>query len=218
MKVYLVNGSPHKTGNTFTALSLVAEALEQEGISAEIYWIGNKPIGGCIGCRACAKLGGQCIQKDVVNEFKALAKEADAFVFGSPIHYGSTSGNLKCFMDRLFFSERHGNRSEAFRMKPAASVVVARRGGTTAGLDQLNRYFTMYEMPVISSRYWCAIHGTTPEEIMQDEEGVHVLRTLGRYMAYFLKCLDVGRKLGIEFPELERYNTTNFIRNSTELF
>lgn len=121
-------------------------------------------------------------------------------------------------MDRLLFSERHGNRSEAFRLKPAAAIVTARRSGTTAALEQLNRYFTMYEMPVISSRYWCAVHGTTPDEILQDEEGVHVMRTLGRYMAYYLKCLDAGRTLGVAFPELESCRTTNFIRNDEKLF
>lgn len=218
VKVLLVNGSPHERGCTNAALELVAEALRENGIEAEIYWLGVKPVTGCISCRKCTTLGGRCAIDDKVNEFKELAREADGFVFGSPVHYGSCSASLKGFMDRLFFSERHGNKSEAFRLKPAAAVVSARRSGTTAALDQINRYFTMYEMPIIPSRYWCAVHGAKREDIYQDEEGVFVMRTLGRYMAYYLKCLEAGRKTGIEPPALESYSTTNFIRSDPSMY
>ena len=218
MKVLLSNGSLHEHGCADAALSLVADALRENGVEAETYWLGVKPVTGCIGCRQCMKLGGKCAIDDKVNEFKELARAADGFVFGSPVHYGSCSASLKGFMDRLFFSERHGNGSEAFRLKPAAAVVSARRSGTTAALDQINRYFTMYEMPVIPSRYWCAVHGAKREDVYQDEEGVFVMRTLGRYMAYYLPCLEAGRGAGITPPGLESYNTTNFIRTDPGMY
>lgn len=218
MLVQLVNGSPHERGCTNAALELVAKALRENGVEAEIYWLGAKPIAGCISCRRCMDLGGNCAIDDKVNEFKEIAREADGFVFGSPVHYGSCSASLKGFMDRLFFSERHGNKSAAFRLKPAAAVVSARRSGTTAALDQINRYFTMYEMPVIPSRYWCAVHGAKREDVYKDEEGVHVMRTLGRYMAYYLKCIAAGRQVGVTAPELESYSTTNFIRSDPAMY
>lgn len=212
MLVQLVNGSPHEHGCTDAALSIAADALRENGVDAEICWLGAKPITGCRSCRACANLGGRCVQDDEVNEFKELARATDGFVFGSPVHYGSCSATLKGFMDRLFFSECHGNKSAAFRLKPAAAVVSARRSGTTAALDQINRYFTMYEMPVIPSRYWCAVHGAERDDVYEDEEGVHIMRTLGHYMAYYLKCLAAARDAGIAPPKLEGYTTTNFIR------
>lgn len=218
MKVLLVNGSPHQHGCTDAALRLVESSLREEGIETELVWLGNKPIGGCISCRSCAKTGGKCVFNDIVNEFKEKCYTADGFVFGSPVHYGSMSGNMKCFMDRLFFSERHGNKSKALRMKPAAAVVSARRSGTTTTLDQINRYFTMYEMPTIPSRYWAAVHGASPDEIAQDEEGTHMMRILGKYMAYFLRCQEAGRAAGIDVPELEPYRTTNFVRTDPKLY
>ena len=217
MKVLLVNGSPRTNGCTFTALSEVAKTLQEEGIETEIFSLGAKPVQDCVACGKCAQLK-KCVFDDVVNELIEKAKGADGFVFGSPVHYGSCSASLKGFMDRLFFSERHGNGSEAFRLKPAAAVVSARRSGTTAALDQINRYFTMYEMPVIPSRYWCAVHGAKREDVYQDEEGVFVMRTLGRYMAYYLRCLEAGRGAGITPPGLESYNTTNFIRTDPGMY
>ena len=207
MKVMLVNGSPHKNGCTYTALCEVEKTLKEEGIDTEIFWVGAKPIGGCMGCGSCGKLG-KCVFDDVVNEFVEKAKEADGFIFGSPVHYAAASGALTSFMDRAFYS---GKR--AFAHKPAAAVVSARRGGNTATYDQINKYFGISEMPIVSSKYWNMVHGNTPEQVMQDEEGLQTMRVLGRNMAYLLKCLECGRKNGIELPKQEaERKVTNFIR------
>ncbi|MDE5670789.1 MAG: flavodoxin family protein [Eubacterium sp.] len=211
MKVLLVNGSPHKNGCTYTALCEVAKTLNEADIETEIFWIQNKPIGGCISCHSCTKLG-KCAFDDVVNEFREKAMEADGFVFGSPVHFSSASGNITAFMDRLFYSDFCGNRGLAFKYKPAAAITSARRAGTTATFDQLNKYFTFSQMPVISSRYWNMVHGASAEEVLQDEEGMQTMRILGRNMAYFLKCIDAGKKAGIPLPEKEKTKFTNFIR------
>ena len=153
MKVLLVNGGPHKTGCTNRALQEVASALNKEGIETEIFWIGNKPVGGCIACKKCVQTG-SCVFDDVVNQFRKKAYEADGFIFGTPVHYAAASGNMTAFMDRLFYSEFCGNQNKAFYMKPAAAVISARRAGTTATFDQMNKYFAIQEMPIVSSRYW----------------------------------------------------------------
>ena len=165
MKVLLVNGSPNKEGCTFTALSEVAGTLESEGIETEIFWIENKPVGGCIACRKCGEIG-KCVFDDVVNAFRVKAYEADGFVFGTPVHYAAASGNMTAFMDRLFYSELRCNANKAFRMKPAAAVISARRAGTTAAFDQMIKYFTIQEMPVVSTRYWNMVHGSRPEDVL----------------------------------------------------
>ena len=207
MKVLLVNGSPHKNGCTYTALCEVEKTLREEGIDTEIFWVGAKPIGGCMGCGSCGKLG-KCVFDDVVNEFVEKAKEADGFIFGSPVHYAAASGAITSFMDRAFYS---GKR--AFAHKPAAAVVSARRGGNTATYDQINKYFGISEMPIVSSKYWNMVHGNTPEQVMKDEEGLQTMRVLGRNMAYLLKCIECGRKNGIELPKQEaERKVTNFIR------
>ena len=207
MKVLLVNGSPHKNGCTYTALCEVEKTLKEENIETEIFWVGAKPIGGCMGCGACGRLG-KCVFDDVVNEFVEKAKEADGFIFGSPVHYAAASGAITSFMDRAFYS---GKR--AFAHKPASAVVSARRGGNTATYDQLNKYFGISEMPIVSSKYWNMVHGNTPEEVMKDEEGLQTMRVLGRNMAYLLKCMECGRKNGIELPKQEEERkVTNFIR------
>lgn len=211
MKVLLVNGSPHKEGCTDTALCEVAATLNKEGIQTEVFWIGNKPIGGCIACLKCREKGA-CVFKDVVNEFRQKAYEADGFVFGSPVHYAAASGNMTAFMDRLFYSELGGNDNRAFYMKPAAAVVSARRAGTTVTFDQLNKYFTIQEMPVVSSRYWNVIHGTNAEQAKQDAEGLYTMRVLGRNMAYMLRCQEAARNAGVPLPEKEPAVFTNFIR------
>lgn len=207
MKVILVNGSPHEKGCTYTALSEVARVLNGEGIDTEIFHIGNAPISGCRGCGACKKLG-KCVIDDIVNEFAAKAKDADGFIFGSPVHYASMGGSLAAFMDRLFYS----SGKAAMRLKPAAAVASARRAGTTATLDMINKYFTISEMPVVSSRYWNMVHGSTPEDVLKDEEGVATMRTLARNMAYLLKALEAARLTGIALPEQEPPVRTNFIR------
>ena len=170
MKVLLVNGSPHPHGCTYTALEEVANTLTDEGIETEIFQVGIKPIAGCIACKTCAKTG-QCAFSDRVNDFVDLAKDFDGFVFGSPVHYAAAGGAITSFMDRAFYSDANSGR-ESFYLKPAAAVVSARRAGTTAAFDQLNKYFTIAEMPVISSRYWNMVHGAIPEDVKKDLEGL----------------------------------------------
>ena len=211
MKVLLVNGGPHKEGCTYTALKEVSETLEEEGIETEMFWVQNKPIGGCIACKTCSKTG-KCVFDDVVNEFVEKAKEADAFVFGSPVHYAAATGNITSFMDRAFYSASLAGKIDRFAYKPAATVISARRAGTTATYDQLNKYFGITQMPIISSRYWNMVHGSNPEDVIKDEEGMQVMRILARNMAYYLKCIEAGKKSGVELPKQEETTFTNFIR------
>ena len=210
MKVILVNGSPNEKGCTYTALSEVRGALLGEGIEAEIFHIGAQPVPGCAACGACAKLK-KCVFNDRVNEFVSLARGADGFVFGSPVYFASMNGSMTSFMDRAFFSAMHGE-DRPFYLKPAAAVCSARRAGTTATFDQMNKYFTISEMPVIASRYWNMVHGNTPEEVKQDLEGLLTMRILGRNMAWFLKCKEAGEKAGVPMPKREPGVSTNFIR------
>lgn len=206
MKVILVNGSPHEKGCTYTGLCEVEKALNAADIETEIFWVGSKPIQGCIGCRACAKLG-HCYAEDAVNRFTAKAEHADGFIFGSPVHYAAASGAITSFMDRAFYS---GGRY--LRGKPGAVIVSCRRGGASAAFDQLNKYFTINCMPIVSSVYWNQIHGSTPEEVLQDEEGLNTLRVLGNNMAWLLKCIEAGKAAGAEFPDVGPSVRTNFIR------
>ena len=205
MKVLLVNGSPHKKGCTYTALEEVAKTLEESGIETEIFQVGNKPIGGCIGCGVCRKTG-ECFMKDIVNEFVEKAKTADGFIFGSPVHYAA-SGAITSFLDRVFYS---GGRYMQF--KPASVICSARRAGTTATLDQLTKYLTISNMPVVSSQYWNMVHGHSPEEVRQDLEGMQTMRVLGRNMAWLIKCIELGKNNNVNKPELENREMTNFIR------
>ena len=209
MKVLLVNGSPHKNGCTYTALTEVEKELNKEGIKTEIFWLGVKPISSCIACGNCHKTG-KCVFNDVVNEFAEKCSEADGFIFGTPVHYAAASGALTSFMDRLFYST--SSNSDLFRLKPAAAVISARRSGTTVTYDQINKYFGINQMPIISSRYWNMVHGNTPEEVKKDEEGIQIMHILGKNMAYYLKCQEAGKKVGIKQPEVETTTSTNFIR------
>jgi multimeric flavodoxin WrbA len=211
MKVLLANGSPHKEGCTYTALGEVAKTLNAEGIDTEIFWIGNKPVGGCTACMSCFKTG-TCVFSDVVNEFRTKAKEVDGFIFGTPVHYGSASGNMASFMDRLFYADLAGNDNGTFYMKPAAAVISARRAGTTATFEQMTKHFTLHEMPIVSSRYWNMVHGGRPEDVAQDAEGLSVMRVLGRNMAYLLRCMEAARNAGVKLPEQEPRVFTNFVR------
>ena len=206
MKVLLVNGGPHEKGCTYTALTEVKKTLEEEGIETEIFWIKNKPVGGCIACMNCRKTG-KCVFDDVVNEFVEKAKAADGFIFGSPVHYAGATGNITAFMDRVFYSG-----AKEFLYKPAATVISARRAGTTATYDQLNKYFGITQMPIISSRYWNMVHGAKPEDVIQDKEGMQTMRILGRNMAYYLKCIQAGKEKGVKLPKQEDITFTNFIR------
>lgn len=209
MKVLLVNGSPHAKGCTYTALEEVAKALNAEGIETEIFQIGNAPIAGCTACRSCAK-NGRCVFSDCVNDFLDLAKDADGFVFGSPVHFAAAGGAITSFMDRVFYADLLAGR-QSFYLKPAAAVVSARRAGTTVTFDQLNKYFTISEMPVISSRYWNMVHGAVPEDVKKDLEGLQTMRILGKNMAWFLKCKEAGVKAGVPLPIREEITFTNFI-------
>lgn len=210
MRVLLVNGSPHPKGCTYTALQEVGSALNSEGIDNEIFFIGAKAIASCRACGKCRELG-RCVIGDSVNAFAKMAQTADGFIFGSPVHFASATGAITSFMDRLFYSDLSA-RKEAFYLKPAAAVVSARRAGTTATFDQLIKHFTLLQMPIISSQYWNMVHGNTPEEVLQDKEGLQIMRTLGRNMAWFLKCKEAGAAAGVPLPEREPRRGTNFIR------
>ena len=206
MKVLLVNGGPHEKGCTYTALEEVSKTLQKNGIETEIIWLGVNPIAGCIGCNACLKTG-KCFRNDIVNAFIEKSKEADGFVFGTPVHFASSAGSLTSFMDRVFYG-----RGELFKNKPACCVVSCRRGGATATFDQINKYFSICNMPIVTSQYWNQVHGTNPDEVRKDEEGMQTMRTLGNNMAWLLKCIDVAKKNGVEYPENEKAVKTNFIR------
>ena len=212
MKVLLFNGSPHKNGCTYTALEEIANTLKEEGIDSEIYQIGIGALTPCRGCGACAKLGRCVISDDKVNEFIDYAKNFDGFILGSPVHYASACGGITAFLDRVFFATFMSGRGDIFMHKPGAAIVSARRSGTTATLDQLNKYFTITQMPVISGRYWNMVHGHTPDEVKQDLEGMQNMRIVARNMAWHLKCKEAGEKAGIPMPKQEDTVYTNFIR------
>lgn len=216
MKVLMVNGSAHENGCTFTALTEVGETLKSLGIDYEIFQIGNKPFRECISCGGCKtpeNNGKGCVfNDDIVNEFSEKAYEADGFVFGSPVYYGHPSGNLLSFMDRLSFSTWDGAVYKPFMFKPAAAVVSARRGGTTASLDCLQKHFGNTQMITIGSTYWPLVHGMTPDEVKKDEEGLQAMRNLARNMAWLIKCINAGKEKGIALPETEAKYVTNFIR------
>lgn len=209
MKALLVNGSPHKSGCTYTALAEVQKALNEEGIETEIFQIGNKAVSGCIACHKCSETG-RCGISDRVNEFLDMAAKYDGFIFGTPVHYATAAGNISSFLDRVFYAGAKDTEMP-FYLKPAAAVVSARRAGTTAAFDQINKYFTISEMPVISSQYWNMVHGSSPEDVQKDLEGLQIMRTLGRNMAWFLKCKEAGIKAGVNFPKREERARTNFI-------
>ncbi|MDH6357545.1 flavodoxin family protein [Parabacteroides sp. PF5-9] len=206
MKVILINGSPHPKGCTYTALNEVASTLEKNNIETELFQLGRKPISGCLGCNSCTQTG-KCIVDDLVNVFIDKAKEADGFIFGSPVHYASASGAMTSFMDRVFYAG-----AKNMRFKPAAAVVSCRRAGSTAALDQLNKYFMLSQMPVVSSQYWNMVHGFTPDDVRQDKEGMQTMRVLGNNMAWFLYSFEAAQKAGINRPEQEERIWTPFIR------
>ena len=210
MKVLLVNGSPHKKGCTFTALEEIQKTLNEEDIGAEIFQLGSDVNGGCGGCGACAKLG-KCVINDKVNEFLELAKDFDGFIFGSPVHYASAGGAITSFLDRAFFVNSCAKK-KIFEHKPAATIVSARRAGTTATLDQINKYFSITEMPIISGRYWNMVHGFTPDDVKKDLEGLQNMRILARNFAWHLKCRKIAEKQGLSMPKEETVVFTNFIR------
>ena len=207
MKVLMFNGSAHANGCTYTALREVAGELEKSGIETEIVQLGTSLFHTCTGCGACDKTG-QCVfNDDPLNEMLEKAKTADAYVFGSPVHYAGPSGAMVTFLDRFFNA---GGAIHAY--KPGAAVVSCRRGGATAAWEQLNKYFTISNMPIVSSQYWNMVHGNSPEEVRQDYEGMQVMRVIGRNMAWMLRCFEAGKAAGVALPEKETRVKTNFVR------
>lgn len=208
MKVLLINGSPRKEGNTFTALSEVAKTLTENGVETEIIQLGNRPIRGCIACYKCRESEeGNCIFLDEpYNQIRTKLATADGLIIGSPVYFAGPNGSLCALLDRLFFTSR-----ELMEYKPAAAVVVSRREGTSSAFDRLNKYFTIQNMPVVSSHYWNDVHGSQPGEVTQDAEGMQTMRTLGRNMAWLMKSIKEGLQ---HRPEAEIKKVTNFIRNN----
>lgn len=205
MKVLLINGSPNARGCTYTALHEVSETLNKEGVETEIIHVGNKDIRGCIGCRKC-KTSGKCVFNDIANEVAPKFQECDGLVIGSPVYYASANGTLISFLDRLFYSMNADKT-----MKVGAAVVSCRRAGNTATFDELNKYFTISGMPIVSSQYWNMVHGHCAEDVKKDLEGLQTMRTLGKNMAFLMKCIQMGKeKYGL--PEKEEHIFTNFIR------
>ncbi len=205
MKVLMINGSPHKNGNTAIALQEMERIFQENGIEVETLHIGNKPIRGCIACRSCAKTG-KCVFDDMVNQAAPLFEEADGLVVASPVYYASANATLVAFLDRLFFSTHFDKR-----MKVGASVVTARRGGLSATFDELNKYFTITGMPVASSQYWNSIHGREIGEAAEDAEGLQTMRVLARNMAFLMKSIALGKEQ-YGLPEQEDHVFTHFIR------
>ena len=205
MKVLLINGSPKREGNTAVALREVAKTLEEEGIETELIQVGHLDIRGCIACGKCASAG-RCVFDDIVNEVNAKFEKADGLVIGSPVYFASPAGTMLSFLDRLFYSAPFDKS-----MKVGAAVAVARRGGTSATFDALNKYFTISNMPVVSSQYWNSVHGCLPDEAQQDAEGLQTMRQLARNMAFLIKSISLGKeKFGL--PSHEERVSTNFIR------
>jgi len=204
MKVLLINGSPNAKGCTYTALTEVEKTLNEENIDTEIIHVGHKDIRGCIGCRKCKTIG-KCVFDDIVNEIAPKLAECDGIVVGSPVYYASANGTMVSFLDRLFYSTSCDKT-----MKVGAAVVSARRAGTTATFDQLNKYFTISNMPIVSSQYWNMVHGYTPEDVYKDKEGCQIMRVLGRNMAFLIKSIYLGKeKYGL--PEKEEHIFTSFL-------
>jgi multimeric flavodoxin WrbA len=205
LKALLINGSPNEHGCTYTALSEVAETLHKHNVETEILYLGKKPIAGCIACSHCFKTG-KCVFNDQVNQTLEQLVSYDAIIVGSPVYFGGPSGQLTAFLDRLFYS---GGAQMAGKL--GASIVSCRRGGATAAFDRLNKYFTICNMPVVSSQYWNQVHGYTPEDVRKDEEGLQTMRTLAQNMAWLLKSIEAGRKNGITAPQYEPRIATHFI-------
>ena len=205
MKVLMINGSPHKNGNTAAALAQMEAVFVREGIEVETVQVGNQPVRGCTACFSCFR-NGKCVFDDVVNELAPKFQEADGLVVASPVYYASANATLVAVLDRLFYSTRFDKT-----MKVGAAVAVARRGGCSSTFDELNKYFTISGMPVCSSQYWNSVHGAGPGEAEQDEEGMQTMRTLAGNMAFLMKSIALGReRYGL--PEKEPHRFTNFVR------
>lgn len=207
MKVLMINGSSHQYGCTYVALQAVADVLKSENINAEIAWVGDKSLQDCVHCNACLKLGKCIYDDDIVNELIEKSRVVDGLILGAPVVYATPGGRMLSVLDRLFYAG-----GKQLNYKPAAALVSARRAGTTAALDVLNKYFTINKMPIVSSQYWNVVHGRTPEETRQDIEGVQTLKVLGQNMAWFLKSIEFAKKNGYRPPKEVARQQTNFIR------
>ncbi len=206
MKVLLINGSPHEKGCTYTALTEAASVLEKNGIETELFWVGMKPLSGCLACGGCRKTG-ICYVNDEINDVIELLDEIDGIIVGSPVYYAGISGQITSFMDRLFYAA-----SKKLAGKPAAAIVSCRRGGASAAFDILNKYFSINNMPIVTSQYWNQVHGNTPDEVRQDLEGMQTVRTLAENMTWLLRSIEAGKAAGVPAPTYEPRVHTNFIR------
>ena len=212
MKVLMLNGSWNQDGSTKAGLDEMAKVFAEEGVETEIVTVGGKPIADCIACGKCAGLKRCVFTNDGVNDFAEKAKTSDGFVFGSPVYYAHPSGRIQSFLDRLFFSTMNADRYASLRHKPCASIVVARRAGTSASFDVLNKYAGISQMIVVGSTYWNEFHALTKEDVPEDGEGVQTLQNLARNMAYVMKCQKAGRDAGILPPTAREDVFTNFVR------
>lgn len=204
MKALIINGSPRLGGNTSIAVNEVEKTLNKNGIETEVIQIGDKDINGCKACEYC-HLHGECIKKDIVNEIAKKFEVADALVIATPVYYASANGTLISLLDRLFYSTSFDKT-----MKVGASIAVARRGGCSSTFDELNKYFTISGMPIVSSQYWNSVHGRKVGEAEKDLEGLQTMRTLGENISFLIKAIQLGKeKYGL--PNKEKHVYTNFI-------
>lgn len=217
MKVLLVNGSSHAAGTTMRALNEMIKIFNGEGVETEVIQLGGKPIADCLQCGYCGRAGECVFKDDGVNEFVKKAYEADGFVFASPTYYAHPSGRLLSFLDRAFYSSCKNGVYVPFQFKPGASVVTARRGGTSTNFDVINKYFGIAQMPIVGSTYWNNLHGLTVDDAEHDEEGLQVLRNLARNMVYVMRSFEAARKAGVLPPKTETEAVTNFIRRDDNL-
>ncbi len=206
MKVLLINGSPNEFGCTNQALEIIKEELKNNGVDSEIFYLGKQAINGCVACGYCRKSKTyRCSISDIVNEAKEKAADCQGIIIGSPVHYASPAGNLLSFLDRFFYS---GD----IKAKFGASIVSARRAGTTASIDVLNKYFSINNMHIVGSSYWNMVHGSNKDEVLMDLEGIQTMRNLAKNMAYLIKAVDIAKANGLEDIEYEKGNRTNFIK------
>jgi multimeric flavodoxin WrbA len=206
MKVLLLNGSPHASGSTYTALAEVQRGLADNGVATEFFHIGTKPVRGCIACKKCKQTKRCVFTDDVACALSDKISECDGLVIGSPVYYASANGALVALLDRVFYADGD------YAGKLGASVAVARRAGTTATMDVLNKYFSISNMPIVSSFYWNMVHGHNPEQVRQDIEGMQIMYAIGQNMAWLLGCIEAGEKAGIKPPVIGPITRTNFIR------
>lgn len=209
MKVLFVNGSSHIEGTTIQAINEMIKIFDEEKIETEVIQLGKNPIADCLQCEACSKTG-KCIIDDGVNEFLDKAVEADGFVFATPVYYAHPSGRILSFLNRVFYS--NGEARNAFRFKVGAAVAVCRRGGASASLDVINKYFGISQMPIAGSTYWNMTHGLVAKDAQEDKEGMQTMRNLARNMTWMMRCFDEGKKNGVPYPAIELDAVTNFVR------